>query len=161
MHVLSKTFHSNSVASTQKLAMRLAARLKAGDVLLFQAPMGAGKTAFIQGLARGLGAVETALSPTFIVANTIEGDIPLHHLDFYRLTKKQIIERGFQDYFLGQGEIEKGVVAVEWADRCKPLWPKNHLLIGIKLVRRSTGRDITLSAQGEHFERVLSSLENA
>src|SRR5262245_7583959 len=104
-----RTFVTSSPDQTRRLAGRLAVRLQAGDVVLLLADLGAGKTTFVQGVAKALGAHDAALSPTFVVAETLDARVPIHHLDFYRLTKSELLGIGVQDYLTGSGEIPRGV----------------------------------------------------
>ncbi len=104
-----------SPADTEELARGLADALAPGDVLLLSGPLGAGKTCFVRGLARGLGHPDGwALSPTFqIVRESTAGRLPLAHIDLYRLTGWGEASRlGLEEYFDGDG-----VCAVEWPER--------------------------------------------
>lgn len=92
---------------------RLAARLHAGDVVLLYGDLGAGKTAFVRGLARGLGAPAGEVSsPTFTLVQEYAGRVTLYHVDLYRLEPREVDDLGLDDLVLGEG-----VVAIEWADR--------------------------------------------
>ena len=103
---------SNSPAETELLGERLAARLEPGAVIAFTGDLGAGKTAFTRGLARGLGVTERVTSPTFTIVNEYEGRIPLFHFDMYRLGgEDELFDIGWEDY-LARG----GVCAVEWSE---------------------------------------------
>lgn len=133
----------------------MAKSLRKGDVVVYLANLGAGKTTLTQGLIRSLGIDEDALSPTFIIAQTFSGKIPVHHLDFYRLTTDEILGFGIQDYLLGQGEIEKGLVLIEWAERCREIWPKERLEIHMKALKKRNSRRITLTGFGKHFQTVI------
>ena len=100
---------------TSNVGERLARTLRPGDVVLLYGELGAGKTAFVRGLARGLGAdPEDVSSPTFTLIQEYAGRIPLYHVDLYRLEPQEIPDLGLDDLMLGDG-----VVAIEWADR----WP--------------------------------------
>ena len=79
------SFPTRSPAETQSLAERLAALLQPGDVLAYTGPMGAGKTTFTVGLARGLGSTDWVSSPTFALVQEYRGPRPLCHCDFYRI----------------------------------------------------------------------------
>jgi tRNA threonylcarbamoyladenosine biosynthesis protein TsaE len=92
---------------------RLAARLTAGDVVLLRGELGAGKTAFVRGMARGLGAPPDAVSsPTFTLVQEYRGRVVLYHVDLYRLKPVEVADLGL-DELMESG----GVVAIEWAER--------------------------------------------
>ena len=98
---------------TSAAGERLAPHLSAGDVVLLYGDLGAGKTAFVRGLARGLGAnVEDVSSPTFTLIQEYAGRVTLYHVDLYRLEPAEIDDLGLEELVCGDG-----VVAIEWADR--------------------------------------------
>ena len=106
---------THSEEETGAVGERLGATLRAGDVVLLYGELGAGKTAFVRGLARGLGASpDDVSSPTFTLIQEYAGRVTLYHVDLYRLEPKEIPDLGLEDLVLGDG-----VVAIEWADR----WP--------------------------------------
>lgn len=108
-----KIYLSNSPAETEKLGAALGALLKPGTVIAYRGDLGAGKTAFTRGLAKGLGCTEPVTSPTYTVVNEyITGRLPLFHFDMYRLgNADQLWDIGWEDY-LERG----GVCAVEWSE---------------------------------------------
>lgn len=146
------TLISRSPAETRAFGARLAKKLRSGDVVLLRANLGAGKTTLVQGLVKALGVRDAALSPTFIIAQSFKGKFPIHHLDFYRLTAKEILGMGVQDYLVGGGEIPKGLVLIEWPERARKLWPKERLEVAISIKPKSTARVINLARHGERFE---------
>jgi tRNA threonylcarbamoyladenosine biosynthesis protein TsaE len=92
---------------------RLAATLRPGGVVLLYGELGAGKTAFVRGLARGLGAPDAEVSsPTFTIVQEYAGRLPLYHVDLYRLEPNEIEDLGLDELISGDG-----VVAIEWAER--------------------------------------------
>jgi tRNA threonylcarbamoyladenosine biosynthesis protein TsaE len=101
-----------SPAETEAAGERLGRRLRRGDLLLLEGPLGAGKTTLVRGLARGMGAGGDVASPTFQLVRLHRGPIQLAHIDLFRLT------RGAELSDLGLEELlDGGVVAVEWGDR--------------------------------------------
>ncbi|MBV9080001.1 MAG: tRNA (adenosine(37)-N6)-threonylcarbamoyltransferase complex ATPase subunit type 1 TsaE [Elusimicrobia bacterium] len=157
-HFLTAT---ESPEQTKRLGMRLARRLKVGDVVLLLADLGAGKTTLVQGLADGVGAHGTALSPTFVVAETIAGRVPIHHLDFYRLSLREILSLGVEDYLNGAGEIGPGIVVAEWAERFKPLWPKERLEIRIRIDKRGERRRFEFKGVGPRYQKIVDAIARA
>lgn len=99
---------------TASAGERLAAALRAGDVVLLFGELGAGKTAFVRGLARGVGAQPGDVSsPTFTIIQEYAGDrLTLYHVDLYRLEPVEIADLGLDELITGDG-----IVAIEWADR--------------------------------------------
>jgi tRNA threonylcarbamoyladenosine biosynthesis protein TsaE len=104
---------TSSEDETAAAGETLAATLRAGDVVLLFGELGAGKTAFVRGLARGLGAPEADVSsPTFTLVQEYEGRVTLYHVDLYRLEPKELEDLGLEELISGDG-----VVAIEWAER--------------------------------------------
>ena len=106
-------FATRSREETEALGGRLADALKTGRVVAFTGDLGAGKTAFISGMAKALGVEDRVTSPTFTIVNEHEGGrLPLFHFDMYRLgSADELFHIGWEDY-LGRG----GICAVEWSD---------------------------------------------
>ena len=104
---------SNSPAETERLGAALAEKLGPGTVIAYRGDLGAGKTAFTRGLARGLGYAEPVTSPTYTIVNEyLGGRLPLFHFDMYRLrSAEDLWDIGWEDY-LDRG----GVCAVEWSE---------------------------------------------
>ena len=106
-------FKTNSPAETEAVGEALGKCLQPGTVLAYRGDLGAGKTAFTRGLARGLGATEQVTSPTYTIVNEyLSGRMPLFHFDMYRLASADdLFDIGWEDY-LERG----GVCAVEWSE---------------------------------------------
>ena len=106
-------FITNAPEETEALGEKLAKLLRPGTVLAYLGDLGAGKTAFTRGLARGLGCRETVTSPTYTIVNEyLGGRLPLFHFDMYRLTSSDDLwDIGWEDYLDRQG-----VCAVEWSE---------------------------------------------
>lgn len=121
-------FISNSPDETQAFAADMAKRLTAGDVLCLYGDLGAGKTAFVQGLAKGLGIDEPITSPTFTIVNEYEGRLPLYHFDVYRIADSdEMYEVGFDEYVYGEG-----VSVIEWPQLIADILPDRRYDIEIK-----------------------------
>ena len=106
------TTHTSSEEETSELGRSFAAELRVGDVVLIDGPLGAGKTAFVRGMAEGLGADPTEVSsPTFTILQQYRGRPMLYHADLYRLTPAEVADLGLEETGLD------GVLAVEWPDR--------------------------------------------
>lgn len=104
---------SASEEETAAAGERLGRALRPGDVVLLYGDLGAGKTAFTRGLARGLGAAaEEVTSPTFTIIQEYPGATTLYHVDLYRLEEREVDDLGLEELVLGDG-----VVAIEWAER--------------------------------------------
>lgn len=119
---------SNSPAETEALGEALAARLTAGTVVAFTGDLGAGKTAFTRGLARGLGVPDRVTSPTFTIVNEyLGGRLPLFHFDMYRLPDSDaLFDIGWEDY-LDRG----GVCAVEWSEQVEDALPEDTVTVSL------------------------------
>ena len=116
---------SNSAQETEALGERLAARLRPGDVIAYTGDLGAGKTAFTRGLARGLDCRDRVTSPTFTIVNEYQGRIPLFHFDMYRLNgSEDLFDIGWEDY-LSRG----GVCAVEWSEQVADALPEGTVYV--------------------------------
>jgi tRNA threonylcarbamoyladenosine biosynthesis protein TsaE len=140
--VLART---TSPAETRALAAALSELLRPGDVVLLSGEMGAGKTAFTQGLGAGLGVTERITSPTFTIAQTYEGGrLLLHHLDVYRL------EHLHEALDVGLAEMvdDGSVVVVEWGDAVRPVLPADYLELRITFGDALDGADGPGGAQG-------------
>jgi tRNA threonylcarbamoyladenosine biosynthesis protein TsaE len=115
---------------TEALAAELAAEMVPGDVILLSGVLGAGKTCFVRGLARGLGLSEGAvLSPTFqLIRESHGGRMPLYHIDLYRLGgPAEVLGLGLEEYFNGEG-----LCAVEWPERMGSLAPLRSWRVSIE-----------------------------
>ena len=106
-------FITNSPGQTEEIGIKLAEKLKPGAVIAYRGDLGAGKTAFTRGVARGLGIQDPVTSPTYTIVNEyLSGRLPLFHFDMYRLhSADDLFDIGWDDY-LERG----GVCAVEWSE---------------------------------------------
>ena len=141
---MDRRFFTACEEETEAVGAALAETLRPGDVVALYGDLGAGKTAFVRGLARGLGVRETVSSPTFTIVNEYPGKIPLFHFDMYRLRDEQeLFDIGWEDY-LDRG----GVCALEWSERVEGA-------IGPEAVRVTLRR-----ADDAHREIVVSRKED-
>jgi tRNA threonylcarbamoyladenosine biosynthesis protein TsaE len=114
-----RIIHTNSESETEALGRALGETLAPGTVLALYGGLGAGKTAFVRGVAQGLKCAARVSSPTFTVVNEYPGNIPLFHFDMYRLqSADELFELGWDEY-LERG----GVTAVEWSERVADCLP--------------------------------------
>lgn len=135
-------FTSASEQETAGLGEKLGARLRPGDVLAFYGGLGAGKTAFIRGVARGLGVEGRVTSPTFTIVNEYPGRVPLFHFDMYRLgSSDELFEIGWEDY-LARG----GVCCVEWTENVEDAIPPEAVRVRIE---KTGERERVIDIEGE------------
>lgn len=121
-------YYSNSPEETASIADELARKLVGGDVICLNGDLGVGKTAFVQGLAKGLGILEYLSSPTFTIVNCYEGVFPLYHFDVYRIADcDEMYEIGYEEYVYGDG-----ISVIEWAENIKEILPDKRYEITIK-----------------------------
>ena len=115
---------STSPDETVALGRRLADALQPGDVLALYGDLGAGKTHLVKGLCAGLGVSAASVSsPTFTLVNEYDGELPVYHIDAYRIERpEEFFELGYETYFFGDG-----VCLVEWPERVEALVPDHAL----------------------------------
>ena len=132
---------------TEALGEKLAQHLRPGDVIAFYGDLGAGKTAFTRGLARGLGVTEPVTSPTYTIVNEyLSGRLPLFHFDMYRLgSAEELFDIGWEDY-LECG----GVCAVEWSENVEEALA-GAITVTIRRLDDSQ-REIILEGGNEHAD---------
>lgn len=137
---------TNAPQETEALGERLAQKLKPGDVIAYTGDLGAGKTAFTRGLARGLGISTRVTSPTFTIVNEYEGGrLPLFHFDMYRLgSSEELYDIGWEDY-LARG----GVCAVEWSEIVADALETSAIRVDIRRGETDEQRFITITGVEE------------
>jgi tRNA threonylcarbamoyladenosine biosynthesis protein TsaE len=125
------TFISVSAAETKAAGARLAEEIQAGDVVALVGDLGAGKTQFVKGLAKGLGSKEMVTSPTFTLMHEYQGKrVPIYHFDFYRIESLAALRAiGFDEIVFGDG-----VSVIEWADRFADAIPPRARWIKFEIV---------------------------
>ena len=137
--------YSKSPAETEAIGQDLAARLSPGTVVAFTGDLGAGKTAFVRGMARGLGIPQRVTSPTFTIVNEYEGGrLPLFHFDMYRLhSADDLFDIGWED-FLRRG----GICAVEWSETIRGALDEETIYVDIRRGQGEQERILTLHGPG-------------
>jgi tRNA threonylcarbamoyladenosine biosynthesis protein TsaE len=150
--------HTSSAEETREVGEAIASLLRARDAVVLTGELGAGKTTFAQGVARGLGIEELVSSPTFTLVKEYSGFLDLAHVDVYRLDKLQdVVDLGLDE--LGRGE---DVLLVEWGDTIEELLPDDRLRVEL-----TTGGDeddvrvIAISTVGSSWRERSGALEAA
>ena len=136
------TYTTYTANETEALGERLGKLVQPGTNLAYTGDLGAGKTAFTRGLARGLGVTERVTSPTFtIVDEHLGGRLPLFHFDLYRLSSSDdLYDIGWEDY-----QTRGGVCAVEWSEVADDLWEADTVRVDIRRGGNDNERTITIT----------------
>ena len=138
------TAATTSVDDTRALAAGLAALAAPGDLVILAGDLGAGKTAFAQGFAQGLGVEEPVTSPAFILVRTYEGRLPMVHLDVYRLdTMQELVDLGIAE-LLDEG----AVTLIEWGDAVAPGLPADFLEVRLEAGAGPDDRRVAIRSVG-------------
>ena len=134
------------------LGERLGTLLQKNDVLILSGELGAGKTTFTKGLAKGLGIRQMIKSPTYTIVREYEGRLPLYHLDVYR------IEGDADSIDLDEFLFGGGVTVIEWGHLLGEDLPDSYL--ELELLKEAEGRRLHFSAQGSRAEQLIKELQN-
>ena len=124
-------YETGSRAETAALGERLAKVLRSGSLVLFTGGLGAGKTAFCEGIARGLGCTDEVSSPTFAIVNQYKGKggRRIHHFDFYRINDvREAYDFGYEEYF-----YSGNLCLVEWPEKIEELLPDDTMTVRIRV----------------------------
>lgn len=147
-----KEYICNSARETKELAAQLSEKLNAGTLIILTGDLGAGKTTFTQGLAKGLGITSKVISPTFTIMKVYKkGRLPLYHIDAYRL------EGIDQDLGFDEFLEDDGVCVIEWPMFMENILPENYLQIDIKYLDEER-RKLTFLPKGEVYETLVEEL---
>ncbi|PKG22713.1 tRNA (adenosine(37)-N6)-threonylcarbamoyltransferase complex ATPase subunit type 1 TsaE [Niallia nealsonii] len=142
---------AKNAEDTQIIAEKLATLLDSGDVITLEGDLGAGKTTFTKGLAKGLHINRTVNSPTFTIIKEYNGRLPLYHMDVYRV-KDSFEDLGFDEYFEGNG-----VCVVEWAHLIQDQLPQDYLKISLLYEQENT-RKIIFEPKGARYMQICKEL---
>jgi tRNA threonylcarbamoyladenosine biosynthesis protein TsaE len=140
-----------SAEETMEFAARLSEQLQPKDVIALEGDLGAGKTTFTKGLAKGLGITRAVSSPTFTIVKEYKGRLPLYHMDVYRL-EDTFEDLGFDEYFEGDG-----VTVIEWAHLIKPQLPDELLYIHL-YHHGDQERKMVLEPIGKRYEQLCKEI---
>ena len=144
-------WNSSNPEETERFAIKLGSLLQAGDVFLLEGDLGAGKTTFSKGIAKGLGVERNVNSPTFTIMKEYMGRIPLYHMDVYRLGEESE-DLGFDEYFEGDG-----VCIVEWAHLIEDQLPLERMEVSI-FHTSGYGRKFEFLPIGARYEDICKEL---
>lgn len=137
-------FITKSTEETYQLGIDIAKLLKEGDIINLNGDLGAGKTYFTKGIAKGLEIDDYITSPTFTIVNEYEGKIPLYHFDVYRINDiREMYEIGFDEYIYGSG-----ISVIEWGDIISDIIPDYAIKINIKRLDENI-REIEIDDKGK------------
>ena len=150
-------FFSRSPEQTRRVGSRLGGALQTGDVICLQGDLGAGKTTFVQGIARGWGSLDSVSSPTFILVNVYRraDQSQLFHMDAYRLDSTPEAEQLDLDSMLTDGAL-----IIEWPERMNGLVPNERLWVNLDHVDEEE-REMKFKASGKRYDELLEVVRNA
>jgi tRNA threonylcarbamoyladenosine biosynthesis protein TsaE len=132
---MTATLTTNGAAETEAIGAALAPLLRVGDLVVLNGDLGAGKTTFTKGLARGLGVEQRVTSPTFTIVQEYDGRVPVAHVDVYRLERiQELHDFGFEEL------IESRVTIVEWGEAIAPVLPLDRIDVRIAMLDDSDAR---------------------
>jgi len=152
----SLVLNSNNLADTNAIALIMANLLEVGAILLLCGNLGSGKTAFVKGLALGLGVKAMVTSPTFTLVDEYDcGRLALYHMDLYRLTGQEVKELHLEEYWRGV-DFALGVVAIEWAERLEVL-PNDYVQISFSRLEEGDRRELKITGKGEQYIKITAS----
>ena len=145
---------TDSPEETQAVGRRLGEGARPGDVFLLTGPLGAGKTCLTQGIAWGLGVVEYARSPTFVIMTRYRGRLTLYHFDLYRINDPmEAWDLGLDEQLFGDGAC-----VVEWADRAEEIFPEDCLWVHLDYTADGAGRTIAFGEVPARYQATLDSI---
>jgi tRNA threonylcarbamoyladenosine biosynthesis protein TsaE len=148
---MEKVYISKGHEDTQELAKKIGLKISKPMVFLLCGDLGAGKTTFTQGLAKGLNINKTVSSPTFTIMKNYNGRLPLNHIDAYRLESLHQ-DLGFEELI---GSV--GVTVIEWPEFIEELFPEEYLRINIQSLSKNK-RKLVFNPKGIEYEKLIEDL---
>lgn len=150
-------YKTQSPEETFLFGKKLAGFLKPGDVLCLKGDLGAGKTLFTQGLAKGLGYQDEVTSPTFAIMNVYEASMPLYHFDLYRLDyAEQLYDIGFEEY---TAKNSPGAAIIEWPDKFPEYLPEEYLWLELRPGQHERERLLHIKPYGLYYQKLCEELK--
>jgi tRNA threonylcarbamoyladenosine biosynthesis protein TsaE len=148
-------YFSRSPEQTRRLGIRLGAILQPGDVVCLAGDLGAGKTTFVQGIAKGWGSLDSVSSPTFVLVNVYRrpDKALLSHLDAYRLGSADEAE----DLDI-LPLMESGPILVEWPERIQEVLPRDHMWVSLRWLADEQ-RGLLFKGVGKHYNKMIQNLK--
>ena len=141
---------SKSQEETINLGEKLGRLLSKGDTICLKGDLAGGKTTFTKGIGKALNIKQVINSPTFTILKIYNGDLPLYHIDAYRLENSH--------YDLGMDELDDGVMVVEWPEYYKDYLPQEYLEINFTYIDDNT-REIIFNGCGDRYESIVKEIE--
>lgn len=148
---MEKKFKTADAAETILLGEKIGSLLKKSDVILLTGDLSAGKTTITKGIGKSLGVKKIINSPTFTIVKEYSGNIPLYHLDLYRLNGLN------NDFDLEEYIGGDGVCVIEWPFQIEEILPKEYLEINLERID-ATSRTITIKGNGSRYEQIVNQL---
>ncbi|MDD3187524.1 MAG: tRNA (adenosine(37)-N6)-threonylcarbamoyltransferase complex ATPase subunit type 1 TsaE [Bacilli bacterium] len=142
---------TRSEMETIELAQNIESEKFPNMIICLNGELGSGKTVFAKGIANGLGIQETITSPTFTIIKEYVGELPLYHMDVYRLDGN-VSDIGIEEYY-----TKGGVVLIEWADSIKDVLPEERLDITFKVIDENK-RVLILTPHGKQYEELCEAV---
>ena len=142
---------TNSEFETIEIAQNIESEKFPNMVICLNGELGSGKTMFVKGIANALGITEVITSPTFNIIKEYDGELPLYHLDVYRLDSVND-DIGIEEYF-----TKGGIVVIEWAENIKSILPEERLDIKIKVLGENK-RSLVITPHGQKYEELCEAV---
>jgi tRNA threonylcarbamoyladenosine biosynthesis protein TsaE len=145
---------SSGPEETRAIGERLGGLLETGDVVLLEGELGAGKTTFVQGIARGLGFEGSVSSKSFVLLGEYAGRVKLYHADLYRLDDPdQVLDLALEEI------AADGVLVVEWPERAEGALPEDHMLVRFEVIDEDR-RALRFEGYGERASRIVAGMRD-